>query len=616
MAESSLSTEQIKFIIDDTQTGREKRHKSKDHKLSPLQTYETFIDFFAQRYCSSFNEEPENRKDSVDIRDADFAFLEAAQKALTETGQPGPLEERLLRSDLLSLHYLIVGHGLDQAYKEYTSKMSREEKKLDPDGILDIKAQLAQDFIRKQRQKNKEDQIASQFPDSPTLGLELEYPDPVRQATDLCHILQKRLDLLDALSKDDPHVADLITGKDDLEFLLETQKTMHETKSTIESIISTHRSLLSAFQEFFKYFRHEFRQKPSETDPVRVEALEATRRRIQKALDISKQHGLPPSVQRRFERVISILRFEAKFKEGDQLSLDDLNSIVMVVPTRSGRLATFSPFKDIPEFSTARELVTSPSFSPRLQIRDLIKTILAGGLEGTLTIHQTLGGFELSPGQTNFMETRAILDASGYSFRSPTQQELENSRNNISVYSEKYKKISLVNSQPVYFPLHRHRAQSESSVQPYPDSTLRNLVEMRSFAPFQVNKNFINLVRQVEFSWLAAWGEQAVQKEPNQRTDTDHTLATAWQTLLNNWSGLLAEHQIYQPQDQERYLLLQGDQKTWRGQIESYLYSDQYRYGRYLDQLFLKQTEDQDFRSEVRRLIRDYGRAVKQAINY
>lgn len=85
-----------------------------------------------------------------------------------------PVDERLLRSQLLSLHYLFSGDGIAKLYEQYVAKAGSVSQTIEDERR--IKAELTLQFLRRQAKKDKEE-IFLGDPNTTTIGFEYEYTE-------------------------------------------------------------------------------------------------------------------------------------------------------------------------------------------------------------------------------------------------------------------------------------------------------------------------------------------------------------------------------------------------------------------------------------------------------
>jgi hypothetical protein len=270
------------------------------------------------------------------------------------------------------------------------------------------------------------------------------------------------------------------------------------------------------------------------------------------------------------------------------------------------------PFKLHKDNGSVLEVVQNPASSPKLLLREIMMLRKYGGLNGSLRLHQTVGGIELSEEHTEIMDVTLISCAAGFAeYDTFTDEEIDRIMAGETL-QEKFRKQTYNPSDEdtgsVFYSF--HKARKGRDIVPYPldISDEGNSVEKRSMPAFKEG-SFINLVRDCTFTYLGGCAIRAVQKPEKLREDQDIALVDAWNTMQTQWGELLDEAAIYNPENEERYIRI--DQKDNLANMDKTT-----EYDRTMTQVVLESQINPDFRNAARKIVREYSKKVKSIIKY
>ncbi len=602
-------------------------------EVSRMEIIESVADTLTREYELIGKLSTARGQDSPFRRELDYDFTEAISPAFVE--QLTPVEQRIKRSDSLALHYAIATGGVDHVLETYLDSLTPEELaevKKDDDKLLGVTAEVVAKFVVKQREKSGEDELVEKFPDAPTTGFEFEYTDPLRALTNELYHCPRRLAILRALlNNDEAQLRQSIIDKEDVAYFDElkaaalkaiTADNPNGDRAYVEQEVRSQ----EAYQAYLLKHTRAYQGMDLQTRlecGMRYTLQTAAAAQIAaevKQLSQLRNSAEEPSDSERaiLERPLHLVLGNLQVSQGEDLTIRDVNAIRLLVPSPAKRLEAFAPFRVKDELFSQEELITDPSVSVRMQLRDFVYAARAGAFSDRLSVHQTIGGVELNPERTDFMEVTAILDAADYNSpgRDVSETLLEVIEAGHSAFSDPYRKISTcVDGGKYYFPYHKVR--SENAAVAYPQDK-RPLVELRAKRAFYPQVSFAAHVRASTFTWLAAWGEQAANIEDASRTPQQRDLADAWTTLLSDWSHVLKTKDIYQPQGSERY----QDVKESEGHVAIV---GEEKYSLYIDRIVARRIREQQqqisnnsdsLQYQARRLITEYDKKVKAIIGY
>ncbi|HSW97107.1 MAG TPA: hypothetical protein VLF89_04755 [Candidatus Saccharimonadales bacterium] len=217
-----------------------------DEKNTSLQT--TIVDGAIQRYEQLIQHIPPGRLTSVEVQKEEY-FITLLSSIAQESEPMLPSDERLLRSQLLALHYLFSGGGITALYTKYRKSLKYEQKQYTPEEERHIKAELAMKFLLQNEKKNKE-YIFDNDPYATTIGFEYEYIEELEGilGDDLEHIdnyerahkfLQEIYSLPESSEKEE-HIKRLKTYLTDLKKLMEVRNwiLINDPNAPQESLLS------------------------------------------------------------------------------------------------------------------------------------------------------------------------------------------------------------------------------------------------------------------------------------------------------------------------------------------------------------------------------------------
>ncbi|MBN1162933.1 hypothetical protein JXA34_04290 [Patescibacteria group bacterium] len=644
MGIKQIGQEEVSGILEGyLQKGRERDEKE---EKSRMEVIENIVDEMSRRYEGYLGYKTARGKDSPFGREADYSFIEAAAEVAVDNEGLTPVEQRIKRSDFLTLHYAIIGGGLDEMMRKYVEQLSPEEAaelKRDESKMFEVGAEITAGFIVKQREKNKEDVLVERFPDAPTTGFEFEYTDPLRALLEDLEVAPRRVAILEAMRDDDTEkLRGNIYGEDDIKFLLLLEKAAKLAmtgenpsgfRDYIETEIEYRTKELAELRKLMELTQGIGEQKELEEGcRNRLQSgtavyIERAANRVQELLqNMSGDNEMLVSARANLERQRQLVLGKLEFDEGDTLTSLDVNAMRLLVPSPAWRLSSTAPFQVKDELRSLEEVITQPSLSVRMQLRDFVYAVKLGAFGGEhLNVHQTLAGVELTPKRTDFMEVTAILEAAG--LNNPNReipdyilQEIESGKDG---YVKPFKKISkCADGKYYYFPYFGVKNNVAGAVA-YPREA-RTLLELRAMRGFDPETSFSAHVRASTFTWLAAWGEQAANIDEGSRTPEQRQLVEAWETLLSGWKDLLEDKEITQPQGEDRYQEVEVSMDAETG-IPKIDYIGDEKYSLYVQQISAKRIREEQqgksrdpdsFRSRARRLITEYDRKAKEAIGY
>lgn len=521
------------------------------------------IDRLSEDVLASYNKlfkEPitSGREESKKNRDKQAAFASTLQQLelAQEKEEIDILEERIRSSDLLLLNYLLV---TDEAYngaKEILQEQDRSVAETSSDEIFEIMAKVCVEMMKKQREKNMEADIYKYFPDAPTTGQELEYPDPVLMIACVAEVIEESIVILESLIETGDFDPKEIGLPENFTNLV-TYKGMspEELKGKLEDFKSMNLSLAEARKALRDVDISEFNLKDVERDV--------------KVLLITKTLGLYQS-EEELPIIVKFLKGLRPIKKGDELSPADIKILANVSPTVTRMMSRTRAFDDKRELK-GREYISKPSLTMKSQLRDVLNTLKSGGLGKEVNIHQTVSGAELSPENVDFMEAHLISIASGLDLEEYSETDINYLllflRKNIPAMKGDFQKLSVINDQKYLFPQHLNRGVSSEEAITYPDSSRDdNLLELRAVGVLKSVKDFPKYVKNTTFNWLCAWGAKAEKKSTNMRNDDEVYFVETYRELIDDWRKLLAEHGIDRPPE-NRYYCLEDQIGTEEGEL-------------------------------------------------
>lgn len=236
------------------------------------------------------------------------------------------------------------------------------------------------------------------------------------------------------------------------------------------------------------------------------------------------------------------------------------------------------------------ELHTTPSIDPDMQVRELEAYYNSGGLRGDLSVHVTLGGVKLGSRHTEVMDITPISAAAGF-ITNPT-------------FPEEVKKLSRDPDNPskkLYFPMHKAREPEE--MDPYGTVIHDFGIERRSCNRYSGSQESLgDLQQDMRFAHTDARSIRSVQKNPQERTETDTSLVTIRQNFRGNWNQLLEQHgSIHNPTDEERIAASIDEDPPYTG---------------FVSDVVTRAREDPAFRDETRKLVADYEKHVRDVTGF
>ncbi len=623
-----LNEERIASIIDEFEA-----RSGSEAEPTTLNTLEELVDSIVQKYEQAQGLKTTRGKGplTAEIRNSAIIFRESID-SLGIPKPEDPVEERIMCSDELVMHFLLAGYGLYDLLDRYIRKNDLTDAN-DSELIKTIGAKLAAEFIEKKRVANKESELAERFPNAPTTGFEYEYFDSLRGFDFQIVRLGKDIQLLEELRDHPAKVFNRVLDKYDTKIIKQVMRLatlMGDGVShaeIIEFLIDTaqiERDKLERVLTGKNFPSKEYKAAKGLREKISNSALDALALRLTliDILNLTQETGdLADTInatRQRLERATRVISGDPAIL-GTPFKPEDIGTVYMLIPSAT-TLATLSgTAKTIPELVAMEEMVTTPSISVRMQLRELVYARLSGALEDSLNVHQSVSGVELSPKFSDIMEVTAILEAARFGEGSELSQvgvDLIKS-GKPARYDPFYKFSKLNDGSTYYFPCHRVKDKESSTAYP---SEQRPLVEFRGLGAFDINSEFSRHVRASSFVWLAAWGEQAAQTAAVDRTKEQIVLAETWEELLSEWGKLLEEKEIYQPKGKERYQGTVTDGKQIKAVGEEH-------YSLYMDQILLKTIEEEtatnnplqdrsSLQYRARRLITKYNKAAKKAIGY
>lgn len=153
--------------------------KKEHHDAQLNETHATTaVDTIMERYRAIFGQKPYGRLESVAIAKEEY-FIGLLSTIGEESNPMIPMDERVLRSQLVALHYLFSGGGIENLYKKYIASLDTTPEQITPFHEKKIKAELAMSFLTRNEKRNKE-YLFQDDPDAPTIGFEYEFDEALQ----------------------------------------------------------------------------------------------------------------------------------------------------------------------------------------------------------------------------------------------------------------------------------------------------------------------------------------------------------------------------------------------------------------------------------------------------
>lgn len=609
---------------------------------------EELVDTFSKELSEAFEQHMYGTRTQENIDQA-YAFLATCFSLLPKTsnreeskkttGEVISVEKRIAKSMLMALYYLFVGNGINRLYAEYIEK--NPGAKLQDRTI--IEAELAEMFLQRWNEKNRESAQAKNVEYIPTSGFEFEYSDDLKAIGEILDGLKRiRNVCADAENMGWEQAKRHVWGRT-RDVLDQTQKTFSSPKDAV----AFYEGVLEPFYKLLDLY---FLRIGITTEEPDIERLLTQKYASEKTWSNKDYHTT-------------------------------LSILFRIVPTSGMNLARLHCLVETDEsISHVREVRTKPALSLTLQLREALYLSRSNLLKGKLGIHQTFAEVLLDQRHTNYTETVPLLTAAGYLGDQQPQTEMEAMfvttvdgqpkytkeeirehiflilqgkdgeanpsiskivryflQHNGDEYVKKpYPTIDEYGSKKyLFFPNFTVKYKPSSitefeNIDEYPpDHVPERLIEVRghSEVDFANPREFAMFVRSSTFFWFAAIGEHAAQEVENGSTDeVIQHLARPWKRLLSDWNEVLRTLNIPNPKPEERYLEYKDktDMSMSKESAKNLPYSQHINAMLLWRKLEEKQekrrniTEEQEQRrslqSEARRIIREYQKEVREIL--
>ena len=515
-----------------------------------------------------------NRSPDERGRKADSAFFGSFAEVINTEGL-SPVERRIMGSDLVLLHYLLVDNSesIDTAYGEYLKKLGKSASEISFDDEVNIKAVIAEEFLENQRNKNGEAELFAKYPDAPTVGFEFEFAEMVGMVSELFKIFDTNIQKLET---------EMLTlrGSDYLAKNAELQLVVSQ-RDTYSRLLPQNIYAITADGRFID-------QGDTATNLTVLSSVVPTR--VETLAGLGSHHEVPEKSLRELVseptmtpsaalRELIILR-----KAGLLTGMLTVHETVAGIEITPDRL----------DFMEARALLNAADYDGGNEEINA-KAVLDAKDFADLLLGRMLSDIEIAALKEGKILPETLDDLLKF---------------NVQLQGERVIKFSVTDGEDVLIPFHRNRriqrGREESVLRPFPNESLPDTaLECRSFDGFDLSKtqDFSNLVRRSKFLWLAAWGEKDNVIPEENRTDVEEAVAASWRSLLYEWSQLGKKFGISHPERDHMYF------STAEAQNDG-----QYNYVNYLNKIALTSIGQSELRSESRRLISEYNARTKEIL--
>ncbi len=262
------------------------------------------------------------------------------------------------------------------------------------------------------------------------------------------------------------------------------------------------------------------------------------------------------------------------------------------------------------DMKSTLEVISKPAASPRTVLREILTMRKMGGLKGSWSVHETLGGVDLTPEHTEIMDITVLASAAGFLFWDEIPpNKIEGVKNGQNVIMEHYGKLGAYYDEGLYFPFHKKR--EGDMVENYGNGSAP-AVERRSMPRFKEG-SYASLVRDATFSYLAGYAIRAIQKDVDNRSEQDCLLVTAWEELQREWQHLVQGVNLRIPTNEECYIRHNMGDDFVNSSKE---YKGKTYYEKFLTRVVLESQQNAQFRSEAKKIVTTYSKRVKAIIGY
>lgn len=279
-----------------------------------------------------------------------------------------------------------------------------------------------------------------------------------------------------------------------------------------------------------------------------------------------------------------------------------------------GPIEAESVFEGWPSY---REFVSSPAVDYKLMLRDVVNLCVRMGEMPNLNYHYSVGGVELSRDNAEASDVRAVLKSTGWLDEekplSNFEQELVDKGNLLG--SEAYAKpFQDENGRYWYMPYHRIRDGGQSSFVAYNSDMIPEGYEIRSFSrSYGEPENFPNQVRTLSFISVSAQSlrsKQLVEKGVD-LSEADLERVGSWEKFLNSWKSVIEKYGLEYVPLENRFMEMRLSDGGKR--FVSLDPDDKKEYAHFMQDLEVLSRTNLEFRSEVRKLVTEYKRSMRQA---
>jgi hypothetical protein len=290
---------------------------------------------------------------------------------------------------------------------------------------------------------------------------------------------------------------------------------------------------------------------------------------------------------------------------------------------RSLVMHTFGLLDDEVEMGD-HEIKTSPSFSWKQQIRELLHLYKLHGLGKNWNFHVTLAGIELSEKHTESMDVLLMAAAAGYTPNWKVDQkiveEIEQAEETDDEPRTLFHPESMMEfvrkTSPGFllFPYHMVRDEDKMINYPVTRRMSQKGLELRGFGDYSLEladdegnlvSEFPLIVRHMRFTYLAMNAIHAFQKPEADRNEAEMRMVKAWEELRSKWLFELEEAGIQAPKPED-YLT---NSRFSSGKYDDILYDSALEAG------FSRMFQDRPFQNNMRTHIRRFSVTMKQCIN-